>query len=131
VLVALAQAALLHEENKEQGVKKYDAALAGRLEMAAQASISQPSMKDAIAYECDGFYPAESVPSDGVCSVCCVRYSFTCWVRPTNQSVLPAVHHRSPTANAAVMLCRQSSLRSASVPASTSLCRQFWSMGLW
>ena len=37
VLVALAQAALLHEENKEAGIKKYDAALAGRLEKAAQA----------------------------------------------------------------------------------------------
>jgi hypothetical protein len=39
VLVALAQASLLHEENKEQGIKKYDAALAGRLETAAQARL--------------------------------------------------------------------------------------------
>lgn len=37
VLVALAQASLLHQENKESGIKKFDAALAGRLETAAQA----------------------------------------------------------------------------------------------
>lgn len=38
MLVALAQAALLHDENMESGIKKFDAVLAGRLETAAQAS---------------------------------------------------------------------------------------------
>ena len=56
VLVALAQAALLHEENKEAGIKKYDAALAGRLEKAAQASAAS---KAAVACPCLSPHPQE------------------------------------------------------------------------